>query len=156
MVLTSGDRQIRRLYKRGFNPTQIARLVGSRLWYVRQSLGVSKQPRSRKRTKRPSIPACWMRAIEAKCEERCVFCGNDNRQEFTYDHIVPLSKGGLHEVTNLQLACSLCNGSKGDRGYPVWMFALNITHDEKWADRDAVIDQWKSQGLIYATDAAGN
>ena len=29
-----------------------------------------------------------------------------------YDHIVPLAKGGLNDVTNLQLLCSTCNLSK--------------------------------------------
>jgi 5-methylcytosine-specific restriction endonuclease McrA len=31
----------------------------------------------------------------------------------TRDHIVPLSKGGTHERSNLQLACAVCNVRKG-------------------------------------------
>lgn len=33
----------------------------------------------------------------------------------TRDHIVPLTKGGTHERTNLQLACACCNIGKGNR-----------------------------------------
>jgi 5-methylcytosine-specific restriction endonuclease McrA len=32
----------------------------------------------------------------------------------TVDHIVPLSKGGLHVEDNVQLACMACNASKSD------------------------------------------
>jgi len=35
----------------------------------------------------------------------------------TLDHILPLSKGGTHEPSNVQLACFLCNSLKGDRLY---------------------------------------
>jgi 5-methylcytosine-specific restriction endonuclease McrA len=32
-----------------------------------------------------------------------------------FDHIVPLALGGLNDVTNLQLLCKGCNGTKGGR-----------------------------------------
>lgn len=34
------------------------------------------------------------------------------------DHIVPISRGGLHTHENVQLAHLACNGRKGDRTYP--------------------------------------
>jgi 5-methylcytosine-specific restriction endonuclease McrA len=33
----------------------------------------------------------------------------------TLDHIVPLSKGGLHSYENVQTLCSSCNSQKGNR-----------------------------------------
>lgn len=33
----------------------------------------------------------------------------------TVDHIVPLSRGGSHELSNVQLAHRCCNSAKGDR-----------------------------------------
>lgn len=46
---------------------------------------------------------------------RCALCdvvfkGN----EYQIDHIKPLSKGGAHSFTNMQLLCKTCNGRKSD------------------------------------------
>ena len=38
---------------------------------------------------------------------------NHDRQA-TVDHIIPLSKGGAEDFTNLQLLCRKCNVEKGD------------------------------------------
>jgi 5-methylcytosine-specific restriction endonuclease McrA len=54
---------------------------------------------------------------------KCRICGHrlDMGTRFpdprtpTRDHIIPLSKGGMHERSNLQVACYVCNSSKGDR-----------------------------------------
>ncbi|MGK5684777.1 HNH endonuclease [Actinoplanes sp. URMC 104] len=34
----------------------------------------------------------------------------------TADHIVPLSKGGTNDITNLRPACGRCNYARGNRG----------------------------------------
>lgn len=36
-------------------------------------------------------------------------------KKLTIDHVVPLSKGGRHEWTNVVAACSSCNNIKGSR-----------------------------------------
>lgn len=36
-------------------------------------------------------------------------------QSRTLDHIIPLSKGGTHEMANVQLAHALCNARKGNK-----------------------------------------
>lgn len=57
---------------------------------------------------------------------RCYICGiktpkklrgtfEDNAPEV--DHIIPLSKGGLHVESNLRCSCRKCNGLKSDRIY---------------------------------------
>lgn len=57
---------------------------------------------------------------------RCYICGiktpkklrgtyEDNAPEV--DHIIPLSKGGLHVESNLRCSCRKCNGLKSDRVY---------------------------------------
>lgn len=43
----------------------------------------------------------------------CAYCGS--RNSLTIDHIIPQSKGGLHEWKNIITACLPCNLRKGDR-----------------------------------------
>ena len=33
----------------------------------------------------------------------------------TVDHLIPVSKGGSNDLTNLVLCCKQCNGEKADR-----------------------------------------
>lgn len=56
-----------------------------------------------------------------KHKARCVSCGctcemtsSYHPNQATADHIVPLSKGGLHVEDNLQLMCHQCNSNKSD------------------------------------------
>jgi len=44
---------------------------------------------------------------------RCASCGSENN--LTLDHIIPLSKGGKHEIDNLQVLCRDCNFKKSDK-----------------------------------------
>lgn len=44
---------------------------------------------------------------------KCFYCSSvDN---ITFDHVVPLSKGGRHSIGNLLPACMKCNTSKGNK-----------------------------------------
>ncbi len=38
--------------------------------------------------------------------------------DFTVDHIMPISRGGSHRRTNLQIAHKACNSGKGNRINP--------------------------------------
>lgn len=47
---------------------------------------------------------------------KCVFCGRGAKQvELEVDHILPFSKGGTNEPSNLQTLCFDCNRGKGAR-----------------------------------------
>jgi len=51
---------------------------------------------------------------------QCQFCGRSEpelgfRECLTRDHLVPLSRGGTNEWTNVVTACSTCNTRKGNR-----------------------------------------
>lgn len=44
---------------------------------------------------------------------KCVYCGTMDAD--TIDHVIPLSRGGTNELSNLRPACRQCNMAKGDR-----------------------------------------
>lgn len=43
----------------------------------------------------------------------CVYCGS--QRNLTLDHVIPKSRGGRNEWTNLVTSCSKCNLKKADR-----------------------------------------
>lgn len=51
-----------------------------------------------------------------KYGNRCAICGKKIRSldDLTVDHIVPLAKGGKHQIENCQLAHKKCNERKND------------------------------------------
>jgi 5-methylcytosine-specific restriction endonuclease McrA len=47
---------------------------------------------------------------------RCQYCGTPfDQKQLTYDHVVPRSKGGQTEWTNVVTCCMACNLKKGGR-----------------------------------------
>jgi 5-methylcytosine-specific restriction endonuclease McrA len=50
----------------------------------------------------------------------CVGCKKDVTKRPTIDHIIPLSKGGWHKKSNLQILCKSCNSSKRDKPFEEW------------------------------------
>ncbi|WP_157910474.1 HNH endonuclease signature motif containing protein [Pseudofrankia sp. BMG5.36] len=70
---------------------------------------------------RKDIPAWAYHAVYYRDRGACVRCGQRVDRDISprdtpeIDHIVPLSKGGLNDVTNLQILCRSCNRSKSNR-----------------------------------------
>lgn len=68
------------------------------------------------------IPEWVKRAVIFRDKGCCVFCKKDltglytllENNEKQFDHIVPLSEGGLNDVCNIQLTCQDCNSKKMD------------------------------------------
>lgn len=48
----------------------------------------------------------------------CAYCSAT--EDITIDHVVPLSRGGKHEASNLASCCRSCNSSKCDRLLSEW------------------------------------
>ena len=47
---------------------------------------------------------------------KCQYCGHEfSRSHLTMDHVVPISRGGKTEWTNIVAACNPCNSTKGNR-----------------------------------------
>lgn len=43
----------------------------------------------------------------------CAFCDADHWDQ--QDHVVPISRGGKHDISNLAPSCATCNSLKGTR-----------------------------------------
>lgn len=51
--------------------------------------------------------------IIVRDEFQCQYCGS--HRELTYDHLVPRCRGGQTSWDNIVIACSPCNGAKGEK-----------------------------------------
>lgn len=94
----------------------------------------------------------------------CPVCGeNMNRNDKTLDHIVPLSKGGMHSIHNSIIVCRSCNSSKGAKDFENWLSQLSwgkfITYYEtvlgipELSDVSERIEQWLRQEALKLAQA---
>lgn len=51
--------------------------------------------------------------------QACAYCGATG--DMSLDHVVPVSRGGRHEIDNLLPACRSCNSSKGAKLLEEWL-----------------------------------
>ena len=70
--------------------------------------------------KADAVRAGDLRAIFAKAEKRCVYCGEQSSR-LTIDHCTPISRGGDHIAENLVPCCKSCNSSKGTKDLADWL-----------------------------------
>lgn len=69
---------------------------------------------------RGAIPAKVLEIVAVREGRACTYCG-DTKGPFDFDHILPVSRGGLNDASNLTLACATRNRSKGGRTLREWM-----------------------------------
>jgi len=69
--------------------------------------------RRRQKVRAGTATADQLLAIKANAKGRCHYCGRKS-SKLTFDHITPLSKGGLHSADNIVMACFSCNRAKSD------------------------------------------
>ncbi|MCW2538916.1 MAG: endonuclease [Frankiales bacterium] len=88
------------------------------------------------------------RAVLARDAHRCVYCAV---RADTVDHVVPRSRGGRNEWTNVVAACARCNHRKGDRllGEIGWTLPRPAVQPSAtvavvlgWAKRDPAWDRY--------------
>jgi 5-methylcytosine-specific restriction endonuclease McrA len=59
------------------------------------------------------LPCNWVYVLLSYYGSSCLSCGSQENLEM--DHVVPLSRGGMHDLSNMQILCRTCNRSKGNR-----------------------------------------
>lgn len=86
--------------------------------YQRSEAGkmAAKNTRHKRRSKQKSgsVTSAELFKIRDAAKGRCHYCGCKSAR-LTFDHIIPLAKGGTHSADNLVMACGPCNSSKSDR-----------------------------------------
>jgi 5-methylcytosine-specific restriction endonuclease McrA len=73
------------------------------------------------------VSANELKKIYKRQQGKCMYCGKRLRGRLYHiDHIVPLSRGGIHSVENMQLTCPQCNISKHARTHEEYLEYLRI------------------------------
>lgn len=83
-----------------------------------KSAAIESQLKSKPTKKKKSryIPASIRVSVLHRDSYQCVFCGRNAKQvQLEVDHIIPFSKGGSNDCSNLQTLCIDCNRGKGAR-----------------------------------------
>jgi 5-methylcytosine-specific restriction endonuclease McrA len=85
---------------------------------------VGEQTKRRRARKLQSSGDCTMPQFWKLCDGQgwlCSYCGASlTRFTATMDHIIPLARGGAHDIANIALACRSCNASKGNKLLGDW------------------------------------
>ena len=99
----------------------------------------------------------------ARDHYRCQYCGRTTaelrpRESLTRDHLIPLSRGGTNEWTNVVTACSSCNTRKANRmPSEIGMHPLHAPVEPhfvhlSWAVRRLTPTQSKYIKLLYGAE----
>lgn len=70
---------------------------------------------TRKRGAEGSHTATDIRIQYENQKGKCYYCGEFTGKKYSVDHVIPLSRGGSNDPSNLVIACPSCNSAKKDR-----------------------------------------
>jgi len=70
----------------------------------------------KKKSERSPIPSKVRFDVFRRDKYVCQYCGGcPPKAELEIDHIIPVSRGGTDDISNLKTSCFNCNRGKGDR-----------------------------------------
>lgn len=93
------------------------------------------------RTTRGSIPKRMRQEVYRRDDYVCIYCRAQCRaDELTIDHMIPLSRGGLDEMTNWAACCRTCNERKAAQPLEEFLESLAMPVEELPLYGDPVID----------------
>lgn len=121
------------------------RRASARRYYAENSEAYKVRARERKMLKRKvsdgTITNTALVELYKNQEGLCGYCSCDLESTTRHlDHIVPLSRGGLHTLVNVHWTCAECNLSKKDQTEEEWfkkerMKPTDIWHNSPWIPR---------------------
>ena len=82
-------------------------LLGYDSDYLNDNYKVNKSPYNRK------VSKTNRKLTYIRDNYSCVYCGS--KKNLTVDHIIPVSRGGSNELSNLMTLCVWCNSKKSDQ-----------------------------------------
>jgi len=86
--------------------------------YLASAVGIATMRRKKYKRRTLEKQLCQLSASDIKLlsdifKDRCLYCQGNTK--LTYDHVVPLCRGGETSVSNCVIACKSCNSSKGSK-----------------------------------------
>ena len=66
----------------------------------------------------------------AEFDHRCAYCGSEGNMHI--EHVNPISKGGIHALSNIVPACQSCNYRKHTSEVEQWYRAQPFFTDQRW------------------------
>ncbi len=104
------DREAKRKYRLS-NPDKVRESVHK--WQVKHPDVMRANAKKRRASLMTSVAeAPTVEQIATLMKDPCVYCGDPSEH---MDHVIPLARGGTHEIDNLVPACKACNLSKGSK-----------------------------------------
>ncbi len=77
---------------------------------------------AQKRANGGHVSAAELREQYERQGGRCYWCSVEVGDDFHLDHVIPLKRGGLHQIDNIVVSCPFCNASKHDKlPYTEWI-----------------------------------
>jgi len=65
----------------------------------------------------------WL-MLQTEYDNKCAYCGKITK--LTIDHVVPISRGGEHDIGNVLPACKSCNSKKNTKLLSEWIPEMEL------------------------------